>query len=188
MAPSSRPAQSYRLAQSKQQSDWNPNEDPRRPWQAGGMAPPDDQELSTAFQDADSSDWAVRAAAGRRLAAADKLDEVADTLHRLLLDPLNSAVTQETAEALLARKDTPGLRCVLLARSWASETWTADEIQAALDCDPDWVTTEGADRLIAQLRELSADRDAGVRDEVQRRLGTLPREEWAHGPDIDTSD
>ncbi len=101
-------------------------------------------------------------------------------LHRLLLDAQDTAVTQETAEALLARMDTAGLRCVLLARSWASETWTADEIQAALDCDPDWLTTEGADRLIAQLRELTGDTDAGVRDEAQRILARLrPREEWA---------
>ncbi|MFE0700766.1 hypothetical protein [Streptomyces sp. NPDC058872] len=144
------------------------------------MVSPDDQELSAAIHDADSPDWAVRAASGRRLAASDKIDEVASVLHRLLLDTQNTAVTQETAEVLLARKDTAGLRCVLLARSWASETWTADEIQAALDGDPDWMTTEGADRLIAQLRELTADEDAGVCDEAQRILARLrPREEWA---------
>ncbi|WP_405668187.1 hypothetical protein OG379_39045 [Streptomyces sp. NBC_01166] len=96
-------------------------------------------------------------------------------------------MTSQTAEALLARKDTVGLRQVLLARSYAAEPSTADEIQAALNCDPDWMTTEGADRLIKQLRELVTDGDDGVRDEAQRILaGIRPREEWARGPDNDT--
>lgn len=111
---------------------------------------------------------------------SDRIDEAADVLHCLLLDAQDSAVTSETAAALLARKDTTGLRYVLQARSYAAATWTADEIQAALDCDPDWLTTEGADRLIKQLRELATDSDAGVRDEVQRILARLrPREKWA---------
>ncbi|MFI8186141.1 hypothetical protein ACIF70_37375 [Actinacidiphila glaucinigra] len=75
--------------------------------------------------------------------------------------------------ALLARRDSIGLRRVLLARSHAAETWTADEIQAALDSDPDWTVDEGADRLIGQLHELAADTDADVRDEAQRILARL---------------
>lgn len=150
------------------------------------MASPDDQELSAAVQDADSPDWSVRAAVGRRLATSDKIDEVADVIHRLLLDLQDSAVTKETAEALLARKDTAGLRCVLLASSQAVEFWTADQLEAALDCDPEWMTTEGADRLIQQLHELAADDDAGVRDEAQRILSRLrPCEEWARVSDDD---
>ncbi|WP_217561299.1 hypothetical protein [Streptomyces sp. GbtcB6] len=152
----------------------------------GGMVSPDDQELNAAVQDADSPDWSVRAAVGRQLAASDKIDEVADVLHRLLLDLRDSGVTQETAEALLARKDTAGLRCVLLASSQAVEFWTADQLEAALDCNPEWMTTEGADRLIQQLHKLTADDDAGVRDEAQRILLLLrPREEWARGSDND---
>ncbi|MFD7163657.1 hypothetical protein [Streptomyces violascens] len=150
------------------------------------MVSPDDQELSAAVQDADSPGWFVRAAVGRRLATSDKIDEAADLLHRLLLDLQDSGVTQETAEALLGRKDTAGLRCVLLARSQAVEFWTADQLAAALDCDPEWMTTEGADRLIQQLHELAADDDGGVRDEAQRILSRLrPREEWARGSDDD---
>ncbi|MFB8240138.1 hypothetical protein ACFC58_26695 [Kitasatospora purpeofusca] len=144
------------------------------------MASLDDQELSTAIRNADSPAWSVRAAAGRRLARSDRIDEATDVIHRLLLDVQDTAVTQETAVALLEREDTVGLRCVLLARSHASETWTAEEIQAALDCDPDWMTTQGADRLIEQYRELGTDQDDGVRDEAQRLLARLrPREEWA---------
>ncbi|MEU9047834.1 MULTISPECIES: hypothetical protein [unclassified Kitasatospora] len=151
------------------------------------MAPFDDQELDTAVQNADSPAWSLRAAAGRRLAISDRIDEVTDVLHRLLLDVQNTAVIQETAVALLERNDTTGLRCVLLARSYASETWTADEIQAALDGNPEWMTTEGADRLIKQYRELATDQDAGVRDEAQRLLARLrPREEWARDAEADS--
>ncbi|MDG4861646.1 hypothetical protein P8605_26265 [Streptomyces sp. T-3] len=146
------------------------------------MESSDDQELRAAISNADSPAWSVRAEAGRQLAMSARLDEVADVLHRLLLDAQDTAVTAETAEALLARKDTAGLRSVLLARSWAAEPATAAEIQAALDCDPDWLTTEGADRLIKQLRELAADDDDGVRDEVRRILARIrPREDWARG-------
>ncbi|MGK8500117.1 hypothetical protein [Nocardia asiatica] len=132
------------------------------------------QELSMAIRNADSPVWSVRAAAGRRLATSARIDEVTDVLHRLLLDQ-DTAVTHETAVALLARKDSVGLRCVLLARSYAAQTWTADEIQAALDCDPDWMTTEGTDRLIKQLRKLTSDDDPGVCDEAQRILADCGR-------------
>ncbi|MFF2364480.1 hypothetical protein ACFVU0_17445 [Streptomyces sp. NPDC058122] len=151
------------------------------------MVSSDDQKLRTAIKHADSPVWSVRAAAGRQLAMSDRLEEVAEVIHRLLLDDQDTAVTSETAEALLARRDTMGLRHVLLARSYAAESSTADEIQAALDCDPDWLTTEGADRLIKQLHELATDGDDGVRDEVQRILARLrPREEWARGSDDDS--
>lgn len=150
------------------------------------MVSSDDQELGTAIMNAHSPAYSVRAAAGRRLAASGRIDEVADVLHRLLLDAHDTSVTWAAAEALLARQDTVGVRLVLLALSRAEESWTADEIRAALDCDPDWMTTEGADRLVKQLRELETDGDAGVRDEARRTLGGLrPRQEWARSPDQD---
>ncbi|MFI5805007.1 hypothetical protein [Streptomyces sp. NPDC051561] len=150
------------------------------------MVSTDDQELSKVIEDAASPTWSVRAAAGRRLARSAGIAEVADVLHRLLLDAQDTGVTSQTAEALLARKDTVGLRHVLLARSWAADPSTAEEIQAALDCDPDWMTTQGADRLIKQLRELATDADYGVRDEVRRILARIrPREEWARDRDDD---
>lgn len=142
-------------------------------WQSGGMVFSDDQELGTAIRNADSPTWSVRAAAGRHLAKSRGIDEVADVLHRLLLDPQDTAVTWATAEALLERKDVIGLRLVLLARSYAAAEATAQEIQAALDCNPDWMTAGGADRLTKQLRDLATDEDAGVRDEAQRILGHL---------------
>ncbi|MEU1494841.1 hypothetical protein ABZ456_31920 [Streptomyces sp. NPDC005776] len=144
------------------------------------MQPLDDKDVSTTIMNAASPAWSLGAAAGRRLAAPTKIDEVADVLLRLLLDPRDTGVTQATAEALLARKDTVGLRHVLMARSFAASVDTADQISAALDADPDWLTTEGADRLIKQLWELTADNDPGVRDEAARILARIrPREEWA---------
>ncbi|GGV04474.1 hypothetical protein ACIG0C_33365 [Kitasatospora aureofaciens] len=144
------------------------------------MEPLGDQELGTAIENADSLAWSVRGAAGRQLASSDKIEEVADVLHRLLLDARNTWVIQETAEALLERKDTIGLRYVLLAYSQAGTHDAVDHLGAALDCNPEWMTTEGADRLIKQYRELAADPDASVRDEAQQVLAKLrPREEWA---------
>ncbi len=132
---------------------------------------------------ADSPVWTLRAAAGRQLAASAKIGEVADILSRLLLDALDTGVTQATAEALLTRSDSVGLRHVLLARSRAASFDTADQLSAALDSDPDWMTTEGADRLIRQLRELTADDDEGVRDEAEGILARMrPREEWSRDP------
>jgi hypothetical protein len=151
------------------------------------MGPLGDQELGTAIQQVDSPAWSVRAAAGRQLAASDKIEEVADLLHRLLLDAQDTAVVQETAVALLERKDTIGLRLVLLAYSQAATNDTVDEIGAALDCNPEWMTTEGADQLIQQYRELATDQDPGVRDEAQQLLARLrPREQWARDSESDS--
>ncbi|MGW7051131.1 hypothetical protein [Streptomyces sp. NPDC054887] len=140
----------------------------------------DDQDLGAAILHADSPAWSLRAAAGRQLAASVRINEVADVLLRLLLDAQDTGVTKDTADALLARKDTAGLRHVLLAMSRAADFDTADQISAALNADPAWMTTEGVDRLIRQLRELTTDDDDGVRDEAQGILALIcPREEWA---------
>ncbi|WP_327187897.1 hypothetical protein [Streptomyces sp. NBC_01334] len=144
------------------------------------MPPLDDQELSTAIQNAGSPAWSLRVAAGRQLAVSHKVEEVADLIHRLLLDEQDTIVVQETAEALLARNDTVGLRFVLLAYSRAAINDAVDHLGAALDCNPEWMTAQGADRLIKQYRELATDQDAGVRDEAQQILARLrPREERA---------
>ncbi|MFF3291724.1 hypothetical protein [Streptomyces sp. NPDC003023] len=151
------------------------------------MGPLGDQELGAAIQQVGSPEWSVRAAAGRQLAASDRIGDVAGLLHRLLLDAQDTAVIQETAVALLERKDTIGLRLVLLAYSRAAANDAVDEIGAALDCDPEWMTTEGADQLIKHYRELAADQDSGVRDEAQQRLARLLlREEGARGSEADS--
>lgn len=129
-----------------------------------------DHELTAAMEDADSPLWSVRADAGRRLATSAELVGVADVLHRLLLDAQDTGVTQRTAEALLARGDTRGLRTVLAALFYAAEMGTLDQLSAAVDCDPNWMTEEGESRLVRQLQELTADDDAGVRSEAERLL------------------
>ncbi|CAN3977755.1 hypothetical protein KPATCC21470_0378 [Kitasatospora purpeofusca] len=132
------------------------------------------QELARSIADADSPDSAVRAAAGQRLAAAPRIDSVADVLHRLLLDPHDTGVTSDTASALLARRDLPGLRAVLAARAVApADPGTAAQLQAELDGEPRWATGEGSDELIAQLRTLTSDPDPDVRSEALLRLSHL---------------
>ncbi|MGW1765546.1 hypothetical protein ACWCQL_15920 [Streptomyces sp. NPDC002073] len=132
-----------------------------------------EQGLRDAVVEADSPDSFVRAAAGRRLAAAPRIEGVADVLHRLLLDAQDTGVTSDTAVALLARRDLAGLRAVLAARAVASDQGTADQLAAELDCDPRWATGENADELIAQLRTLASDTNPDVRDEALLRTSRL---------------
>jgi hypothetical protein len=78
--------------------------------------------FAEALASASDRDVEVRAAAGVRLASVTDLDQVADILIRLLLDQENTFVTSETADALVDRRDAPGLRLVLLALARADES------------------------------------------------------------------
>jgi hypothetical protein len=109
---------------------------------------------------AESRAWDDRAESGRRLAALAGDPEIDAVLDRLLLDPDDTAVTLHTAEALLARRDLPGLRP--FTRAWAG----ADSNHG------DWLATATysvrqsiADQagLAARLRALAADSDPSVR-------------------------
>ncbi|WP_328622658.1 hypothetical protein [Streptomyces sp. NBC_00354] len=131
-------------------------------------------ELPTAVRDADSPSWAVRAAAGRRLAAAAEVPEIAEVLQRLLLDAYDTGVVQETAEALLQRRDMWGLRAVLAALARAVDLSVADQLAAEVDCDPRWLSGEpGGNEFFQQLRVLATDTDEGVCEEAQRLLARL---------------
>ncbi|MFE9926666.1 hypothetical protein ACFYQA_35485 [Streptomyces sp. NPDC005774] len=132
-----------------------------------------DQELGDAIAEAESSSWAVRATAGRRLATATKIEAVADVLQRLLLDAQDTGVTSETAVSLLERRDLAGLRAVLAALSRATDVGTADQLSAELDSDPRWTTDNEASELIQQLQALTSDTDQGVRVEAEWRLSRL---------------
>lgn len=90
-----------------------------------------DDELTPFLQGATSASWSVRAASGRRLAAVPEVPEVAEVLHRLLLDGRDTFVTQETAEAMLGRWDVLGLRMVLAALASADDD-TGDHLDAAI--------------------------------------------------------
>lgn len=167
------------------------------PWVSGGVAPASgrapseaglvrddppgadavqdsvEQGLRDAIAEADSSDWSVRAAAGRRPAAAPRIGGVAEVLHRLLPDTQDTGVTSDTAVALPARRDPAGLRAVLAARAVACDVGTADQLEAELDGDPRRTTGQGGDELVAQLRALASDTNPEVRDEARLRLPRL---------------
>ncbi|MET9427010.1 MULTISPECIES: hypothetical protein [unclassified Streptomyces] len=131
------------------------------------LSDPDDA-LSSALRDARSPSWSARAEAGRRLAGAAEDAEVAAVLHRLLLDGQDTAVTQETAEALLERGDVLGLRMVLCALASADDD-TGDHLDAALTnvcCQSD----EGLARLKELCSALVSDADASIGEEAGRIL------------------
>ncbi|MEU1709468.1 hypothetical protein ABZ478_29595 [Streptomyces sp. NPDC005706] len=128
--------------------------------------------LMAALRDAESESWSCRAAAGRQLAAIAGQEEVAPVLERLLLDLHDTGVTQETAEALLQRRDLVGLRTVLAALSRAEAWWTADQLDGEVFNHQSWMIADGRlDQFVQQLEALTADEDAGVRGEALRFLG-----------------
>ncbi|MFD8933440.1 hypothetical protein [Streptomyces mirabilis] len=131
--------------------------------------------LRAAFRDAESKSWSCRAAAGRHLAAIAGQEEVEPVLERLLLDPHDTGVTQETAEALLQRRDLVGLRIVLATLSRAEAWETADQLDGEVYNHQSWMIADGRrDQFVQQLEALTADEDAGVREEALRFLGSDP--------------
>lgn len=133
--------------------------------------------LTAALRDSESESWSRRAAAGRQLAAWAEREEVAPVLERLLLDAHDTGVTQETAQALLERRDLVGLRAVLAALSRAEEWWTADQLDGEVFGYQSWmIADDRTDEFVDQLVRLAADQDKGVRDEALRlsRPGEQP--------------
>lgn len=124
---------------------------------------------SARMRDAVSDSWSVRAAAGRQLAAAAEVPEVARVLARLLLDAHDTYVTRETAQALLLRWDEHGLRLVLAALATADPD-TGDYLQVAVTdvCEQ---SAEDIERLTALATALASDPDAGIREEARVLLG-----------------
>ncbi|WP_436995661.1 HEAT repeat domain-containing protein [Streptomyces sp. enrichment culture] len=132
------------------------------------MTPDPHDPLASARLDARSPSWAARAAAGRRLAAAAQDPGVAGLLLRLLLDDRDTAVTQETAEALLERWDVHGLRLVLAALAVADDD-TGDQLDGALG-DVCHQSDEDLARLKALASALVPDADPAVRREARQIL------------------
>ncbi|MER5820955.1 hypothetical protein [Streptomyces mirabilis] len=130
-----------------------------------------DDELIPTLQESTSASWSVRAASGRRLAVVAEVPEVAEVLHRLLLDGRDTFVTQETAEALLGRWDVLGLRMVLAALASADDD-TGDHLDAAIlnVCGQSGVDGE---RLAALCSVLTSDAEAAVSGEARRILEPL---------------
>ncbi|MEU8868016.1 hypothetical protein [Streptomyces umbrinus] len=130
-----------------------------------------DDELTSFLEGSTSASWSVRAASGRRLAAAAEVPEVAVVLHRLLLDGRDTFVTQETAEALLERWDVVGLRMVLAALASADDD-TGDHLDAAI-LNVCGQSTEDGERLAALCSALTSDADSDVSGEARRILEPL---------------
>jgi hypothetical protein len=123
--------------------------------------------VAAALHDAESESYAQRAAAGRQLAQWADRKEVAPVLERLLLDAHDTAVTKETARALLERCDLIGLRFVLAALSRAQDLSTADWIAGEVYCHQSWLLADGrADELDHLLTALTGDEDPGIRAEA----------------------
>ena len=118
-----------------------------------------------------SESWARRAAAGRQLAEWAEHEVARPVLARLLLDDNDTGVTQETAQALLERRDMVGLRTVLSALSQAVSIGTADQLVSEVYSYQSWMIADGrADAFTDQLVALTDDLDAGIRDEAQQLL------------------
>lgn len=125
--------------------------------------------LTAVLRDSNSESWSRRAAAGRQLAAWAEREEVGPIIERLLLDAHDTAVTQETAQALLERRDLVGLRAVLAALSRAEAWWTADQLDGEVFGFQSWmIADDRADEFMDQLVSLAADQDKGVRHEALR--------------------
>ncbi|MFF8840313.1 hypothetical protein [Streptomyces sp. NPDC015130] len=137
------------------------------------IEPSSNADLRGPLHDANSVSWAVRAAAGRRLAASADAAGAAEALRRLLLDEGDTAVTQTTAEALLERRDVVGLRLVLEALNVADDD-TADQLDDAITN-----ICRQSDRGVAQLeqfcRELAAEPAESIRNEASAILLQLRR-------------
>ena len=118
-------------------------------------------------------DWEVRARAGRLLAPQAGQPGVDVLLRSLLLDEQNTAVTLETAEALLERAGRAGMELVAWAVAGADEQ-TKSWLIAAVH----GVCAQDAEDLAAALRlcrDLSAAEDPRVRTGAQE-LGRLLRD------------
>ncbi len=132
---------------------------------------PSEDDRSEALLLAESLAWDDRVEAGRRLAALAGDPAIDAVLDRLLLDPENTAVTLETAEELLRRRDLPGLR--VFAQAWdraddQTGDWLATSTYAVRQ------STEDQAGLMWRLRTLAdGDSDASVRAGAGSVLGWL---------------
>ncbi len=93
---------------------------------------------------------------------------MAGILRRLLLDSQDTAVTQETAEALLERRDAHGLRLVLAALATAADD-TGDQLYDAID-NVCYRSRDDLACLMVLCSELVADADSAVSQEAGRLL------------------
>jgi hypothetical protein len=128
-------------------------------------------DLTEAMGDALSPSWSVRASAGQRLAPHAGVAPAAAVLGRLLLDPENTAVTRETAEALLTQRSLPAVQLVALAVAHADDN-QANWLQTAVQ-DVAWSSVDAEREVLAVCAVLAGSSDADV------RRGAAEISEWS---------
>ncbi|MET7487929.1 HEAT repeat domain-containing protein [Streptomyces sp. NPDC005538] len=95
--------------------------------------------LAAALAEASSASWTRRARAGRDLAAFADVPEAADVLVGLLLDPEDTAVIRQTAEALARVGTAAAAQLIALAAARADDNqadWLHTGVQDASDGAP----------------------------------------------------
>lgn len=110
--------------------------------------------VAEAVAAADDADVEVRAAAGVLLASSPDLEPFTDVLVRLLLDPENTFVTSETADALVGRGDVAGMRLVVSALAQVddenTENWIWDVVLYPETIDNHAVLTSSLEALTTE--------------------------------------
>ncbi len=112
-----------------------------------------------------SRNWDERAKAGRALALHAGDGEADMLLRRLLLDEEDTAVTLETAEALLHQRSAAGMALVASAVRSADETRSWLETAVHYECMQGWGELLAARRLVEHL--------ARGHDDAQVRAGAV---------------
>lgn len=130
-------------------------------------------ELESALAAASSPSWSQRVHAGRDLASFADVPEAAEALVGLLLDVEDTAVTRQTAKALVRVGTVAAVKLIALAVA------EADEHQA------DWLQTGVHDALVGPDGVLDVAVMCGqlarYPEEAVRR-GAAEVSEWADGP------
>ncbi|MGI5171803.1 hypothetical protein ACQEU3_46410 [Spirillospora sp. CA-253888] len=117
--------------------------------------------LEAALAEALSPSWRQRVQAGRDLAAFADVPEAAEALVELLLDAEDTAVTRQTAEALVRVGTVAALKLIALAVVRADDNhadWLQTGVHDAL------VGPDGAPDVAAACGKLARDPDEAVRD------------------------
>ncbi|MFE4828260.1 hypothetical protein [Streptomyces sp. NPDC056672] len=116
--------------------------------------------LEAALAGASSPSWSQRVRAGHDLASFADVPEAAEALVRLLLDVGDTAVTRQTAEALVRVGTVAAVRLIALAVAEADDhraDWIQTGVQDAL------VRADGLPDVAAVCGQLAQDPEATVR-------------------------
>ncbi|MGX1274499.1 hypothetical protein [Streptomyces phaeoluteigriseus] len=118
-----------------------------------------------------SDDWRDRADAGHSLAGLAEMQEAAEPLLGLVLDPGDTFVTRRTSEGLLRRKDKAGLTIVASALAVADDNH-ADWIHTAV-VDVFSIFSVDLEEALRLCEEMSGNADDRVARGVRRLRESL---------------